>query len=85
MFTMKQAEKFLQSNFSGDDNTSSTSNHGDASQFPLLVSHMMERAECEGMGWGQWSFREVLDKLLSIVVLPVRQAMHKVKKLGIFT
>ena len=52
---------------------------GDGSQFPLLVGHMIQRTESEGVGGsGHWTFREVLDKLLTIVVLPVRQALTHV-------
>ena len=66
---------------SGDDNTSSVSRSmGEYSPFPVLVSHMMERAMTSSELYaGQWSFREMLDKLLSIAALPVKQAMKKVR------
>ena len=65
----------------GDDNTDSISRSmGESSPFPLLVTHMMERAvtSSELLVGGGWSFREMLDKLLSIVTLPVKQALKKV-------
>ena len=53
---------------------------GEYSPFPVLVSHMMERAMTSSELYaGQWSFREMLDKLLSIAALPVKQAMKKVR------
>ncbi len=61
-----------------DDNTNSAAQSRDASQFPLLVTHMTQRTELEGALVGSWSFREVLDKLLLIVVVPVRQTLVKV-------
>lgn len=39
---------------------------------------MTQRTELEGALVGSWSFREVLDKLLLIVVVPVRQTLVKV-------
>lgn len=60
-------------------NPFSATNPGDGSQFPLLVDHMIQRMETEGLGGtGHWTFREVLDKLLIIVVLPVRQILTHV-------
>ncbi len=50
------------------------------SQYPLLVGHMIHRSEMEGLGSGHWSFREVLDKLLVLVVLPVRQMLSGVRR-----
>ena len=62
-----------------DDNTNSAAQSRDTSQFPLLVSHMTQRTEMEGVMVGHWTFREVLDRLLLIVVLPVRQMLLKVR------
>ena len=39
---------------------------------------MTQRTELEGVMVGHWTFREVLDRLLLIVVLPVRQILVKV-------
>ena len=39
---------------------------------------MTQRTEMEGVMVGHWTFREVLDRLLLIVVLPVRQMLLKV-------
>ena len=54
---------------------------GDVSQFPLLVGHMIQKTEMEGGSIGHWSFKEMLDKLLTVVVLPVRQALSQVTHL----
>lgn len=69
----------------GSDETTPTSPLGPPhpydSQHPLLVGHMLHLTEMEGArvgACGQWSFREVLERMLSIVVLPVRQALSKV-------
>ena len=49
--------------------------------YPLLVSHMMERAMTSSESYaGHWSFHDVLEMLLSIVALPVRQTLKKVHK-----
>ncbi|XP_035682944.1 E3 ubiquitin-protein ligase MYCBP2-like isoform X1 [Branchiostoma floridae] len=41
-------------------------------RFPILVQHMEHRSQLEGAGTGHCTFKEVLDKLLAIVVVPVR-------------
>ena len=53
--------------------------------YPLLVSHMMERAMTSSESYaGHWSFHDVLEMLLSIVALPVRQTLKKVNKAGTY-
>ena len=75
---------------STDDNTPTSTtptlqNPYDTTQYPLLVGHMLHMTEMEGArigAGGQWSFREVLDRMLTIAVLPVRQALSKVRLYG---
>lgn len=68
----------LRKQYSIDDNTNSEAQSGEVSHFPLLVGHMIHRTEMEGSGIGHWTFKEVLDKLLTIMVLPVRQGLKQV-------
>ncbi|XP_062580615.1 E3 ubiquitin-protein ligase MYCBP2-like [Saccostrea cucullata] len=60
-----------------DDNTNSVARMGEVHRFPILVSHMTSRVEALGLLTNHVTFREILDKLLSIVTLPVRQALSK--------
>ncbi|OPL20524.1 hypothetical protein AM593_06193, partial [Mytilus galloprovincialis] len=62
-----------------DDNTNSMARIHDQHRFPLLVSHMTYRMEMAGLGGNQVSFREVLDKLLTVITLPVRQELDRDK------
>ena len=75
-------ELLLKQQYKNDDNNQQNSGeiprNGDLTCFPLLVAHMTHRTEMEGMLSVHHNFKEILDKLLSIVVLPVRQAMKKV-------
>ncbi|KAL2081752.1 hypothetical protein ACEWY4_023605 [Coilia grayii] len=48
-----------------------------AHRFPLLVSHMEKLSHNEENLMGMTSFREVLEKMLVIVVLPVRKSLRK--------
>ncbi|XP_013400127.1 E3 ubiquitin-protein ligase MYCBP2 [Lingula anatina] len=70
-------QRVLKRQFSVDDNTNSAAQSGDVTRFPLLVVHMTQRTEMEGSGIPQCTFKEVLDKLLTIVVLPVRQTLQQ--------
>ena len=66
-----------------DDNKDSAAQN--SARFPLLVQHMMQRAQHDGTaghGSTHWTFKEMLDKLLNIVVMPVRQGLSQVN--GIF-
>ncbi|RZF32322.1 hypothetical protein LSTR_LSTR001786 [Laodelphax striatellus] len=49
----------------------------DSHYYPLLVEHMTYRSQTEdaSTGAGVWQFREVLDRLLDVVTLSVRQAL----------
>ncbi|XP_069130438.1 LOW QUALITY PROTEIN: E3 ubiquitin-protein ligase MYCBP2-like [Argopecten irradians] len=58
-----------------DDNTNSMARMGEVHKFPILVSHMTYRIEMSGIGGSHVTFKEILDKLLMIVMLPVRQAL----------
>ena len=60
-----------------DDNTNSAAQSGDVCQFPLLVNHMAQRLGMDGGRGSSWVFKEVLDKLMTIVVLPVRQVLNQ--------
>ncbi|CAE1311209.1 MYCBP2 [Acanthosepion pharaonis] len=60
-----------------DDNTNSVARLAESHRFPLLVDHMTYRTELEGIGSGHTSFKEVLDRLLMISTVPVRQALNK--------
>ncbi len=62
----------------GEDNKDSAAQSRDSSHFPLLINHMTTRTEAEGITAGHWTFKEVLDKLLIIVVMPVRQTLNQV-------
>ena len=46
-----------------------------AQRFPILNELMNYQGHLEGIRFGSWSFREVLDRLLAIASLPVRQAL----------
>uniref|UniRef100_A0A4W5M9H3 RCR-type E3 ubiquitin transferase n=1 Tax=Hucho hucho TaxID=62062 RepID=A0A4W5M9H3_9TELE len=48
-----------------------------AHRFPLLVAHMEKLSHTEENLMGMTSFREVLEKMLVIVVLPVRKILRK--------
>ncbi|KAJ8253382.1 hypothetical protein GJAV_G00212310 [Gymnothorax javanicus] len=48
-----------------------------AHRFPLLVAHMEKLSHTEENLMGMTSFREVLEKMLVIVVLPVRKTLRK--------
>ncbi|XP_062862090.1 E3 ubiquitin-protein ligase MYCBP2 isoform X9 [Trichomycterus rosablanca] len=48
-----------------------------AYRFPLLVAHMEKLSHTEENLMGMTSFREVLEKMLVIVVLPVRKSLRK--------
>ncbi|XP_066562691.1 E3 ubiquitin-protein ligase MYCBP2 isoform X4 [Amia ocellicauda] len=48
-----------------------------AHRFPLLVAHMEKLSHSEENLMGMTSFREVLEKMLVIVVLPVRKTLRK--------
>ena len=74
-----ETEQLLKKQYSIDDNTDSAAQSGNSSQFPLLVGHMMQKTQADRSGVSNWTFKEVLDRLLTIVVLPVRQALNKVK------
>ena len=44
-------------------------------RFPILTELMNYRSHLDGVRFGSWSFREVLDRLLSIASCPVKQAL----------
>eukprot|EP00062_Callorhinchus_milii_P006572 gi/632947251/ref/XP_007888958.1/ PREDICTED: E3 ubiquitin-protein ligase MYCBP2 isoform X6 [Callorhinchus milii] len=46
-------------------------------RFPLLVAHMEKLSQTEENITGMTSFREVLEKMLVIVVLPVRKSLRR--------
>ncbi|XP_040517343.1 E3 ubiquitin-protein ligase MYCBP2 isoform X32 [Gallus gallus] len=52
-----------------------------AHRFPLLVSHMEKLSQSEENVSGMTSFREVLEKMLVIVVLPVRNSLRRENEL----
>ncbi|XP_048823594.1 E3 ubiquitin-protein ligase MYCBP2 isoform X14 [Lagopus muta] len=52
-----------------------------AHRFPLLVSHMEKLSQSEENVSGMTSFREVLEKMLVIVVLPVRNTLRRENEL----
>ncbi|KAL5012682.1 hypothetical protein ScPMuIL_011233 [Solemya velum] len=60
-----------------DDNTNSMARLCEMHKFPLLVGHMTFRIETTGISGSHVSFKEVLDRLLMIVALPVRQGLNK--------
>ncbi|CAI9731993.1 E3 ubiquitin-protein ligase MYCBP2-like [Octopus vulgaris] len=60
-----------------DDNTNSAARLAESHRFPILVDHMTYRTEVEGIGSGHTSFKEVLDRLLLIATVPIRQALNK--------
>ncbi|CAO2591792.1 E3 ubiquitin-protein ligase MYCBP2 [Lemmus lemmus] len=50
-------------------------------RFPLLVGHMEKLSQSEENVSGMTSFREVLEKMLVIVVLPVRNSLRRESEL----
>nr|XP_033805293.1 E3 ubiquitin-protein ligase MYCBP2 isoform X3 [Geotrypetes seraphini] len=52
-----------------------------AHRFPLLVAHMEKLSQSEENVCGMTSFREVLEKMLVIVVLPVRNSLRRENEL----
>ncbi|KAK6172343.1 hypothetical protein SNE40_016020 [Patella caerulea] len=61
-----------------DDNTNSAARMGEMHKYPILASHMSYRMEVDTVaGGGHISFKEVLDRLLMIVTLPVRLTLNK--------
>ncbi|XP_064502012.1 E3 ubiquitin-protein ligase MYCBP2 isoform X15 [Pseudopipra pipra] len=52
-----------------------------AHRFPLLVAHMEKLSQSEENVSGMTSFREVLEKMLVIVVLPVRNSLRRENEL----
>uniref|UniRef100_A0ABM0LXG7 Probable E3 ubiquitin-protein ligase MYCBP2 n=1 Tax=Saccoglossus kowalevskii TaxID=10224 RepID=A0ABM0LXG7_SACKO len=66
----------LQRQLSNDDNASCATLVGEHIRYPLLVSNLemtLQVDGCSSMG----NFREVLAKLMSIIVLPVRHSLKK--------
>ena len=61
-----------------DDNTQCSSLLSETLNFPMLVGHMMHRTEMELVGRGHWTFKDMLDRLLYIAGLPLRQAINQV-------
>eukprot|EP00094_Tigriopus_californicus_P010528 TCALIF_10156-PA protein Name:"Similar to MYCBP2 E3 ubiquitin-protein ligase MYCBP2 (Homo sapiens)" AED:0.02 eAED:0.04 QI:14/0.77/0.5/1/0.88/0.8/10/0/4914 len=45
-------------------------------RFPILNELMNYQSHLDGVKFASWSFREVLDRLLAIVSLPVKQALR---------
>ncbi|KAH9488940.1 E3 ubiquitin-protein ligase mycbp2 [Bulinus truncatus] len=61
-----------------DDNTNSLARLGEIHRYPLLASHMTCRMEEDSIPAGSHvTFKEVLDRLLMIVAIPVRQLLNK--------
>ncbi|XP_076446720.1 E3 ubiquitin-protein ligase MYCBP2-like isoform X7 [Babylonia areolata] len=61
-----------------DDNTNSVARLGEGHRYPVLASHMSYRMEVDSIGGSSVmhvSFKEVLDRLLMLVALPVRQVL----------
>ncbi|CAH1777009.1 unnamed protein product [Owenia fusiformis] len=72
-----ETELILKKQFgSPDDNTNSSAQSVDQCKFLLLTSIMRYNTQMEGVVSGNCSFKEFLDKLLTIAVLPVRQALY---------
>jgi E3 ubiquitin-protein ligase MYCBP2 len=57
--------------------TTSMIQAGDSSsqRFPILNELMNFRSHMDGIRFGSWTFREVLDRLLAIASIPVKQAL----------
>nr|CAD7200761.1 unnamed protein product [Timema douglasi] len=52
----------------------------DSHHYPILVEQMSYRSQLEGNGAvGNWLFREVLERLLDLVTVPVKQALCQEK------
>nr|AOV18880.1 myc binding protein 2 [Lymnaea stagnalis] len=61
-----------------DDNTNAMARIGEMHRYPLLASHMTCRMEEDSIPAGSHvTFKEVLDRLLMIVAIPVRQLLNK--------
>ncbi|XP_073976386.1 MYC binding protein highwire isoform X3 [Rhodnius prolixus] len=49
----------------------------DTHHYPILVEQMSYRSQVEGGGSGTgWAFRDVLDRLLDIVTIPVKEGLY---------
>jgi hypothetical protein len=56
-----------------------TSTVGETLYFPMLVGHMLHQTEMELIGRSHfWTFRDILDRLLTIAGLPLRYALGSV-------
>ena len=63
-----------------DDNTRMAAILGEvASSYPMLVGHMMHRTEMELVGRRHWTFRDILEKMLNIAGLSVKQTLREVR------
>ncbi|XP_055893471.1 E3 ubiquitin-protein ligase MYCBP2-like isoform X4 [Biomphalaria glabrata] len=61
-----------------DDNTNAMARLGEMQRYPLLASHMTCRMEEDSLPAGSHvTFKEVLERLLMIVAIPVRQLLNK--------
>ncbi|CAG5134648.1 unnamed protein product, partial [Candidula unifasciata] len=61
-----------------DDNTNAMARVGEMHRYPLLASHMTCRTEEDTMpASSHVTFKEVLDRLLMVVSVPVRQLLNK--------
>lgn len=61
-----------------DDNIQCSSLLSETLNFPMLVGHMMHRTEVELIGRGNWTLKDMIDRLLYIAGLPLRQAINQV-------
>lgn len=75
--TMNCTESSLHRGLSPSDNTGlPMMSGGDIHHYPVLVEQMSYRSQVEGIGSGvTWNWREVLDRLLSLVTEPVKQLL----------
>ncbi|XP_074650729.1 E3 ubiquitin-protein ligase MYCBP2-like [Tubulanus polymorphus] len=71
-----ETQLLLKQQYKLDDNSPDSPQSGDLNSFPLLIAHMTHRTEVEGIGTSHM-FKDILDKLLSIVTLSVKQALSK--------
>ncbi|XP_059170813.1 E3 ubiquitin-protein ligase MYCBP2-like isoform X4 [Physella acuta] len=61
-----------------DDNTNAMARVGEMHRYPLLATHMTCRMEEDSLPSGSHvTFKDVLDRLLMIVAIPVRQLLNK--------
>lgn len=71
-----------------DDNKGSVAQRRDSGQFPLLINYMCQRSGGKKSDQhgdnNQWTFRDILDRMISITIMPVKQTLKHVSTFHFF-